>query len=272
MRDQHNNANDAQQRLSVSDWSLSNKLSLCSIIVSILSLLATIFVMIATTQISNNITKELGSNPELRIQKDNLTVSWDKQGHPVSFTSDQMYDLDTLEDGQLRIPSIYFTNIGNDVALNVDIDWHLMCNLNQLNQQIDAETTIEEFYSDGSVEIVSTYGSNSPLFVVNKLEDSISFIQAQRKEGISFPLSLLESVTFYCFQKFPSSGTGIDYSRSFKDSEMPTISISVSYENALDMLTTDNLDIRFRPIAYERKQDGSGYCRFEIVSYAADEE
>lgn len=267
MKDRQNSTNGIQQVSSNSKWNLSNKLSLCSIIVAVLSVITTVIVTIATSQISNSIIEALGSNPELRVQRDNLTISWNEQGRPVGFASDQMSGLDAAEDGYLYIPSIYFTNIGNDTALDVDVDWHLISNLDQINQQTDTTITIKESFSDGSVEIVSIYGNNFPSYVVNKPEDSISFIQAQRKEGISIPVSLLDSIAFYCFQKFPSNNTKIDYSRSFKDVTMPNISISVSYKNAMNTTRIDALDINFRPIAYEKNQNGSGYCRFEIASY-----
>lgn len=174
------------------------------------------------------------------------------------------------EEGSLLIPSIYFTNIGNDIALDIEIDWMLLENLNHLGQLVDIRANVRQEYSDSSMELGLRLGNNQEYWISERPKKNLSFIQANSEGSASFPLTLLDAITFYCYEAFPQDSERTDYSRDFRETAMPCLQIAISYENALNEIVRKDLTIEFRVFRFERNPDGSGYCRFEISAFNRD--
>lgn len=249
-------------------WSRSEKLALASVAIALISLLATLFMTWFAAQISIDVTKRLNSHPEIRIQKDNITFHWDSNGMPQRYDSDRSIVSDESENW-ITIPSLYLNNVGNDVALDVEIDWMLIENLERFSQLSNMKTEVLQRHADGSIEIALQLGSNEEHRISEQPKSRTSYLRANSESPSSFPLTLLKSIAFYCYRSFPQDSSSIDNSRTFRETTMPVLHLKASYENALGELTEEALAIEFRIIHFERNPDRSGCCSFEISAFRA---
>lgn len=213
---------------------------------------------------------EIASRPEIRIRDGYVSMTWDENGEIADLAeyADDL-DLEKETDGTRDVPSVMLANIGKGPALDLVVDWNIKDNSDNFGRLSGAEVRCgENAYRDGSIDVAMLV-DNVPVSNYSvRQSDQISFIQEDEERYMSLLSVYLDLVARYCYTSMPAVEGGVDFSRDFRNTEMPTIKITILYRNILDNQSNSEFLIEFRPIIYDKMADGSGMCMFSLTSFS----
>ncbi len=246
----------------------SNVLSGLAVTISVISLVITIFQGCQADAVGRE-GNEIASRPEILIKDGYVAMAWNDEGDVVDLAeyADDL-DLEKSPGGELSIPSAMLVNIGRGPALDLVVDWRVKDNGMALSALSDTEIQCgEKVYRDESIDVLVLNNDAPAMHYSVRQTHRLSFIQEDEERYVSFPSIYLDLIARYCYVGLPVTDGSVDYSRDFRDTEMPEIRISVAYQNILQNRDHGSFVLRFHPIAYDKEANGSGMCMFALSSF-----